>query len=148
MKKIICICLLIFTINTAIAAEISKVKITGNSYLGISGNSVQIQLDNHTCHVSSKGEAKDDNFIIEFKCNGVTQILWDINKPVEGDFSFDEPQFELLWAGDKDNDGKIDIEMNMSPKYSCSKKVTYLSTKSKKGQLVGITGTPKTICGH
>jgi hypothetical protein len=146
MKKIIVAFLFLFPLSIVLASESKKAYITGTEYLGMPGVA-KIKLGDQRCTVSSSGGAKEKTFRILFTCNEIAQVLWDINVPVEGDFSFDEPHFKLLWAGDEDSDGKIDIIMDMSPKYSCTKEVTYLSGKATKGQLVGISGSPKTVCG-
>ncbi len=129
------------------ASELKEAKITGENYLGVTGKIANIKFGDQRCALGSSGEAKENSFKIVFTCNGITQVLWDMNIPVVGDFHFDDPKFSLLWAGDKDSDGKIDIIMDMSPKYSCVKEVTYLSSKAKKGLLVGISGNPDTVCG-
>lgn len=121
-----------------------EANITGKQFLGVRGNFAKIVLGNEVCFIESHGQKKKDSFRIEFKCNGISQILFDTEKPIEGGkYTVDDPLFSLLWAGDKDNDGKIDIVMEMSPKYSYSKKITYLTSKAKAGQLVGIANIKK-----
>ena len=113
--------------------------ITGKTNLAVRGNSAKIVLDKQVCVIESLGDKKLNSFRIAFTCDGKTQILFDTEKPIEnGKYSIDDPLFSLLWAGDKDDDGKIDITMEMSPKYSYSKKITYLSSKAKDNQLLGI----------
>ncbi len=126
--------------------------LSGDHSLNQIGRIAEIHFQKKLCLIKTVGEQKEkesapDSFRIEFICQNKVQILWDMAKPNPDDSSFDEPKFSLLWAGDRDKDGKIDIEMEMSPKYSCSKKVLYLSSKAKKGQLVGISGNPKKVCG-
>ena len=127
--------------------------ISGDRDFSVSGKTAKLTLKKESCDLKSVGDngldgATPKSFQILFLCEGIKQILWDINKPAPDDFSFDDPKFALLWAGDNDGDGKIDLKMNMSPKYSCSKEVLYLSTKAQSDELVGILGTPKTVCGE
>jgi len=138
MIKIVVFSLLLTSISLATEIQIAQIK--GEKFLGIRGNSVQIKLGKQICSLKSLGEQRKNNFRIEFSCNNITQILFDTEKIIEsgGKYSVDEPLFSLLWAGDKDNDGKIDLLMEMSPKYSYSKKVTFLSTKAKNPNLLGI----------
>ena len=129
----------------AYAIEHDETKVSGDRYLGVVGSKTEIDFGSTSCSVEAK-RSENSEFYLELSCDGKDQILWDINHPAPDDFSFDDPKFELLWAGDRDGDGKIDIEMEMSPKYSCRKKVLYLSSLALEGQLVGIYGSPKTTC--
>lgn len=43
----------------------------------------------------------------------------------------------LIWAGDLDRDGKVDVLLNTTDKYFVTDLVLYLSSAAKKGQLVG-----------
>lgn len=57
-------------------------------------------------------------------------------KPSDDDFAFDEPRFAVLWAGDEDEDGAIEIKMEMGPNYSCSKKnLRFFHRKRKRDNL-------------
>jgi hypothetical protein len=49
----------------------------------------------------------------------------------------DDPHFYVEWAGDLDRDGRLDLVVNFSRKYSIHPHRLLLSTKAKKGQLVG-----------
>lgn len=134
--------------NKVIAAETK-----GEMYLGKPGNSITISLGKSQCKLESIGVSGIDGnppkkFLIELTCENKKQILWDIAKATDEEFGFDDPMFQLIWAGDKDGDGKIDLKMEMSPKYSCSKKVFYLSSMATHDQIVGIEGKPKLICGE
>lgn len=127
------------------SGESVNAKISGDQYFGVPGKVATIVLESETCTVSSR-KSDESEFKIVYSCQNRSQTLWDINVPVPGDFAFDDPKFALLWAGDKDNDGKIDLIMEVSPKYSCTKKVTYMSTLSESGKLVGVYGSPETTC--
>ncbi len=129
------------------SGEIAGVHISGETYLGISGRSVQITMGSEQCTLKSEGSAEANTFRLLYTCNDKSQILWDMAEVGENKLSYDEPRFELLWAGDRDGDGKIDVSMEMSPKYSCSRRVDYLSTLAVEGQLLGISGNPDVVCG-
>jgi hypothetical protein len=49
----------------------------------------------------------------------------------------DEPFFDVVWAGDLDRDGKLDLLVNFSRKYSVHPYRLLLSSKASAGQLVG-----------
>ncbi len=44
--------------------------------------------------------------------------------------------WQLLWAGDLDNDGKLDLYLNLTPHYNIEKNVLFLSSPAEKGKLV------------
>lgn len=138
---------LIGTMFTTISQSQESViaEISGDQFFGVVGKVATIVLQSETCVVSSQ-KSDESEFKIVYSCQDRSQTLWDINVPVPGDFPFDDPKFALLWAGDKDNDGKIDLTMEMSPKYSCTKEVIYMSTLADSGQLVGVFNQPKTTC--
>ena len=49
----------------------------------------------------------------------------------------DEPHFEIEWAGDIDRDGRLDLVVNLSRKYSIHPHRLLLSTRAKTSELVG-----------
>jgi hypothetical protein len=49
----------------------------------------------------------------------------------------DDPHYFVEWAGDLDRDGKLDLVVNLSRKYSLHPYRLLLSSKSKATQLVG-----------
>ena len=49
----------------------------------------------------------------------------------------DEPHFDVEWAGDLDRDGRLDLVVNLSNKYSVHPHRLLLSTRAKKSELVG-----------
>ena len=49
----------------------------------------------------------------------------------------DEPHFYVEWAGDLDRDGRLDLVVNLSNKYSVHPHRLLLSTRAKKSELVG-----------
>ena len=49
----------------------------------------------------------------------------------------DDPHFLVEWAGDLDRDGRLDLVVNLSRKYSVHPHRLLLSTRAKKSELVG-----------
>jgi hypothetical protein len=49
----------------------------------------------------------------------------------------DEPSLLVLWAGDLDRDGRLDLYMDLSRKYSVSRRVLFLSSAATGDVLVG-----------
>jgi hypothetical protein len=47
-----------------------------------------------------------------------------------------DPSWYLIWAGDLDRDGKLDLYLNVSQHYNISEKKLFLSSQAGKGQLV------------
>jgi hypothetical protein len=63
--------------------------------------------------------------------NGVTQVLYSAPE------NADEPAWEILWAGDLDGDGKLDLCLQLGADSSVSERILFVSTKATSGQLVG-----------
>lgn len=51
----------------------------------------------------------------------------------------DEPAWRLLWAGDLDGDGKLDLYLDLSNHYNVSNRMLFLSSRAKPGELLGKT---------
>jgi hypothetical protein len=49
----------------------------------------------------------------------------------------DEPSWPILWAGDLDRDGRLDLYLDLSWKYSVSRRVLFLSSAASGDSLVG-----------
>jgi hypothetical protein len=60
-----------------------------------------------------------------------TQVLY------SADGVADEPHFDVVWAGDLDRDGQLDLIVNLSRKYSVHPYRLLLSSKAAPNQLVG-----------
>jgi hypothetical protein len=63
------------------------------------------------------------------------QVLFSVNDHP------DEPHLEVDWAGDVDRDGKLDLIVTFSSKYSMLPHTLLLSSKARPGQLVGVAAT-------
>jgi hypothetical protein len=125
--------------------------IGGERRFSLPGRRTEIILGKQSCSVRSMGDPiradhPPQNFRIELTCAGITQPLWDIRHPFPGDPEFDSPKFKLLWAGDQDGDGRIDLEMELSPNFKCSRKVLFLSSRARPGSIVGIDGKAEIHC--
>jgi hypothetical protein len=48
-----------------------------------------------------------------------------------------DPEWEVLWAGDLDGDGRLDLYLNLSHHYNMTQRVLFLSTAAGAGDLVG-----------
>jgi hypothetical protein len=57
--------------------------------------------------------------------------------PEEATFSCDEPHFDVAWAGDLDRDGRLDLVVSFSSKYSHHPRRLLLSSAAGPDQLVG-----------
>jgi hypothetical protein len=79
-------------------------------------------------------ETKDSSFAnaqVVLAYEGRTQVLY----ATEG-FA-DDPHFEIVWAGDLDRDGKLDLIVNLHRKYSAPPYRLLLSTRASRNNLVG-----------
>lgn len=48
----------------------------------------------------------------------------------------DDPSWRLIWAGDLDGDGKLDLYVNVTQHYNVTKRKLFLSAPAREGQLV------------
>ncbi len=48
----------------------------------------------------------------------------------------DDAGWSLIWAGDLDGDGKLDLYVNVTQHYNVSERKLFLSSQAQKGQLV------------
>ena len=53
-----------------------------------------------------------------------------------GASGFDDTMFSLIWAGDIDGDGTLDLIMDLSTHYNSSNMTLFLSSKAEEGQLL------------
>jgi hypothetical protein len=69
---------------------------------------------------------------IVFTEGGRRQVLY------SADGFVDEPHYDVIWAGDLDRDGQLDLIVNLHRKYSWHPYRLLLSSSASKGQLVGV----------
>jgi hypothetical protein len=77
------------------------------------GDAIQLRLADRSYRIRLEGRSEllnDARVVLEG--DGRSQVLF-----AAGD-SVDEPHFEILWAGDLDGDGRLDLVVTLSPKYS------------------------------
>ena len=91
--------------------------------LALGGKQYELRLDSVD---PSLADAK-----VMLTYGGRTQVLY------SADGFADDPHFDVAWAGDLDGDGKLDLVVNLSRKYSEHPYRLLLSTKAAPGQLVG-----------
>ena len=85
-------------------------------------------------HYTVRLESTDPSFVdgtVVLAEGRRTQILYTTGG------SADEPHFTVVWAGDVDRDGKLDLIVNLSRKYSWHPYQLLLSTKARGQDLVG-----------
>ncbi len=76
----------------------------------------------------------DDNMAgssLELASNGITQTLYSAPEDAA------EPGWQVLWAGDLDGDGRLDLYVQLGDHYNVSERILFVSTKAGSGQLVG-----------
>jgi hypothetical protein len=76
------------------------------------------------------GDADMAGSSLELQSNGVTQLLYSAPE------SANEPAWEILWAGDLDGDGKLDLYLQLGADSSVSERFLFVSTLAVSGQLV------------
>ena len=76
---------------------------------------------------------------LQFSSGSVNQVLFEL--PEGGD----DPGWTLMWAGDLDGDGKLDLYMDVSDHYNVSEKRLFLSSLAKDGELVREVAVLRTV---
>lgn len=83
---------------------------------------------------ANPGDAPEANLVFELRVAGKRQRLGAYQWHLDGARPLQGPEY-LLWAGDLDGDGKIDLLMNFTDYYWNT--VLFLSSLAKPGELVG-----------
>jgi hypothetical protein len=78
---------------------------------------------------SARSDLTDAQIVL--RAGGQRQVLY------SADGFVDEPHFHVVWAGDLDRDGKLDLIVNLHRKYSWHPYRLLLSSAAAAGQLVG-----------
>jgi hypothetical protein len=93
---------------------------------------LRVDLDSRKFEVSMQS-ARDDltDAQIVLIGEGRRQVLY------SADGFVDEPHFDVVWAGDLDRDGRLDLIVNLHRKYSWHPYRLLLSSVAAAGQLVG-----------
>ena len=97
------------------------------------GTKLTLKLKNSKTYLHVKGSKKGDtisNCTLTLESNGRKQVIY--NEKEVGDSGTPK----LLWAGDLDGDGKLDLFMDTTNHYNISRPTLFLSGKAKRGKLV------------
>ena len=119
--------------------------IVGDGQLSNADNRVTLHFRDQTCTLAASGDPDLNDGMhattrITLACGARQQVLWDIRRDLghpPSSSSLDSQNFQLLWAGDADGDGKLDLLLDISPKPACMDQVEFDSHLAKPGQLVG-----------
>lgn len=86
-------------------------------------------------------QALPENATLVLVSGNTAQVLYSLKE------CGSDPGWSLLWAGDLDRDGKLDLYVNVNQHYNVSEKKLFLSSRAAKGQLVKeVTGFVTTGC--
>jgi hypothetical protein len=81
----------------------------------------------------SSGGIGTDDASLALRSNGSSQVLYSLR----GSGEPTEAWWYLLWAGDLDRDGKLDLLVTVSDHYNVAEQVLFLSSAAGAGGLVG-----------
>jgi hypothetical protein len=84
-----------------------------------------------TCDAKAYSVGVVNSTLLQFKHGGKTQTLF------QWPGGLSDQRGELVWAGDLDGDGKLDLVIDHSSHYNASDLTLYLSTWALPGQMVG-----------
>jgi len=107
------------------SAGVTNRELSDRGPLDISLGTLQYQL-----RVESNDSSLADAKVV-LDHAGRTQVLY------SADGYADDPHFQIVWAGDLDRDGKLDLVVNLHRKYSWHPYRLLLSTKASATHLVG-----------
>lgn len=113
----------------AVSAVFSGVRNLGNGEivdLSLNGKSYQLK-------VVSDNPTPDRNLLpnskLIFSTGAKSQVVFSVKVPNDGGWS-------LLWAGDLDGDGRLDLYMDLHNNYNSSQSRLFLSSQAARGNLV------------
>ncbi len=112
------------------ARAIQRASVTGTSLLRDRLLKLALGRRRYELRLDSAREDLTDAKVI-LSDGRVTQVLY------SADGFADDPHFDVEWIGDLDGDGKLDLVVNLSRKYSAYPYRLLLSTRATRGQLVG-----------
>lgn len=112
------------------ARSIQRASVTNVSLLTNRSAAISLGSREYALKLESAQESLSDATVILTQGDR-TQVLYS----AEG-FA-DDPHFNVYWAGDLDGDGKLDLVVDFSRKYSVLSYRLLLSTQARPGQLVG-----------
>ncbi|MDO6528161.1 hypothetical protein Q4519_21045 [Motilimonas sp. 1_MG-2023] len=129
----------------AIANERVDAIVSGKLTFHTPNEAISLQLNQQHCLLTSEHDVIQDKMAIILTCAKQKQVLWD-ETSTNGTVFIDEPNVNMHWAGDMDDDGKLDLVVSINPKYSCDQKFTYLSSKARAGELMGLAKIGELSC--
>jgi hypothetical protein len=109
---------------------------------GDTGKPLSIALPNATIAYQLDISCDGPHCPMTLSANGTSQRLFVFdNDPDAGDFK----GLRVIWAGDLDGDGKLDLLVDVSNHDNASDTALYLSSKARRGELVGLAATLHTV---
>jgi hypothetical protein len=108
------------------AGSIQSAGVTNHDLLSRGPLDISLGTRRYRLHVQAKDPGLADAKVI-LTHEGQTQVLY------SADGFVDEPHFGIVWAGDLDRDGKLDLVANLHRKYSWHPYQLFLSTSAGKG---------------
>lgn len=106
------------------------------------GKPIQCSLPNAATKYQLAIDCNSGRCPMTLSANGMSQRLFVFNKDAE---SPDFKGLRVIWAGDLDGDGKLDLLVDVTNGYNAGDTALYLSSKAKSGHLVGLAATLKTV---
>lgn len=109
---------------------------------GDAGKPLHITLPNATTTYDLAIDCDGRHCPLTLSANGTSQRLFVFNNdPDAGDFK----GLRIIWAGDLDGDGKLDLLVDVSNRDNVSDTALYLSSKARSGELVGLAARLQTV---
>ena len=109
---------------------------------GDAGKPLQITLPNAATTYTLAIDCDGRHCPLTLSANGTSQRLFVFNDdPDAGDFN----GLRVIWAGDLDGDGRLDLLVDVSNHDNAGDTALYLSSKARSGELVGLAATLQTV---
>jgi hypothetical protein len=107
--------------------------------MGAAGSALLVPRLRLAATNSDTGREQREGLVLELRLGARRQLLDEFGNDYEGNVSPVNPTEYLVWAGDLDGDGKLDLLLNTG---GCSvKRVLWLSSLAKGQALVGMAGS-------
>jgi hypothetical protein len=119
------------------AGPIHSATLAGDGSLFRGPLDISLAGDRYRIRVESAGEDFSDSKVV-LSLGARSQVLY------SADGFADEPHYDVLWAGDLDADGKLDLVVDLHRKYSWHPYTLLLSSRASPSQLVGVAAVFET----